>query len=188
MKKLISLILAVTVLSAMCACAEKMNEISQSGARELLNGALKLEMFLSGSYNVGGGEIITESGIEYAPADDIAYSSWSDFEAAVKNVYTEKSADKILASQDCFEKDGMTYIRYIGSAGDEKPGYSVLSFGEISMSEKSDSGNAFGTCELVSGDKLTVEISYENTPDGWRISELSDIKDIRDIRDFGVSA
>lgn len=172
MKKLISLILAICTLTAMCACAEKLREISPDEARELANGALMLKAVLDGgSQNVSEAGIVTENGEDYAPAEDPKYAVWSDFEAVVKDVFDDDYACALLSSGECLEMNGSTYLKY--NETDSDPTYSALSFGDVDIDPESNSETAAGTLSLTTptGEK-TLVIDYVNTPDGWRIKGI----------------
>ena len=175
MKRFLALILAAAVLAAMCACAEKIRELTPKEAAELLNSDLKITAFLDGGHNISGAELITENGIEYAQADDASLLGWDSFISRLNDTYTKEAADKILASGDCLEKDGMTYIRYLGPAESGNYSFSVTSFGNVTIDPESDSQNATAVHELEYGpdDKESLSVSYENTSDGWRIAGIN---------------
>lgn len=170
MKKLISLILAVGILTALCACAEKLKEITLANAKNLASEEYAISKILEGSHNSLNGEIINENGIDYAPADNSEIASWDDFTNKLKSIYTPATADSIFASNDCLNADGKTYLRYIGSA-DSKTEYDNITFGDVVIDGNSNSKKASALMEINSS---TVKFNYENSSDGWRISERTD--------------
>lgn len=174
MKKFLALLTAFAILTALCACAEKIRELSPNEARDLATDAISLDAFLkNGSANVLDEELVSENGVDYAPVNSLEYSSWEDFAAAVKEVYSESAAEKILNSADCIELDGRTYLRFSDQDGD--PGFTSVSFGGVTIDGDSDSKNASGTLEIDSSDGSAkmLNIEFINTSDGWRIDGMT---------------
>ena len=197
MRKLVSLILAVAVLTALCACAEKMNQMQYNTARELAMQELWIHSVRAGEYAMSY-DIIELDGTEYARVSLESADTWDEWDALLRSVYTDEAADEVIADgdvipvslgyapelSDAAENDSsgndliVTYVKYTPGeihAESDLELYVMLSIASVEFIENSTDRavaeivyNSMINGELIAEQSRTLE--FENTTDGWRIA------------------
>ena len=101
MKKLVSLILAITVLTALCACAEKMKQITENEARALAMEELWVNDIRNGyNVNLDKDDTVSVGSDRYARVIADKADTWEKWETLLRSVYISETADEILAGDD----------------------------------------------------------------------------------------
>ena len=176
MKKLLSLILAVAILTAMCACAEKMRELTQYEAQSLVQNEYAIQTVLAGHANVSENDTVTQNGEVFYRVIDYDADSWEAWESKLRGIYTDSAADEILNGGEVISDGLYAYARH--QQRDDDGGeyvyiYTRLESVEIleNSPDKASVRAVYQTKrngEVIAVNERTVEL--KNTVSGWRIS------------------
>ncbi len=121
---------------------------------------------------IGPDDGITVNGDLYYPVDQEGFTEWSQLEDFMRGLFTDELADAYLSDGHYIDHDGKTFSLMAGGGGwyvspDYIYGTEELEDGKIRL----DFYREWDSDEV--GEYYTVKLILENTPDGYRIAEVS---------------
>lgn len=174
MKKVFALLLAALMV-LFCGCENKSTgSISEETVLELLKDEYELNLYLSCGYmKCEGGTAGTPEYPEkkFYKCGEEDKDEWSEWEAYVGGIYCGEAAKTALADSSIVNINGMTY-----SSWDGEPWQPDFSDSFTVTLKSSDADKAVYTVTAAAIEDASVtkdcEYTFENTPDGWRISSV----------------